>query len=85
MGMKIPDEVKVAMVTAACLLAIAILFRNVIHRSVDMLVAIGPFYLFFVYLLTRGQAKKSGGGAIVAWNVVIVLVTFLIIIIYIIK
>jgi hypothetical protein len=82
---KLPEEVKVALVTAVCLLAIAVLFRNVIQKPMDLLVSIGPFYLFFIYLITRSQAKKAGGSPVKIWNIVIILVTFLIILIYAIK
>lgn len=83
--MRLSDETKVALVTGACLLAIALLFRNVIHKHMDLVVSIGPFYLFFLFLITRGQSKKSGGGQVLAWNIVIILVTFLVILIYTIK
>jgi hypothetical protein len=82
--LKLTDEVKVALVTAVCLTAIAVIFRNIIHKPMDLLVGIGPFYLFFIYFLTRGQNKKSEGSAKI-WNIIIVLVTFLIILIYAIK
>jgi hypothetical protein len=82
--LKLPDETKVALVTAVCLTAIAVIFRNIIHKPMDLLVAIGPFYLFFLYLLTRGQIKKSDSNARI-WKIIIVLITFLIILIYAIK
>ncbi len=80
--MKIPGETSVALVAGACMVAIAVLFRNVIHKQVDMLVAIAPFYLFLVYLITRGQARKVGTNQVLAWNFVIILVTFVIILVY---
>jgi hypothetical protein len=80
--MKLSDDTKVALVTAICLLAIALLFRSVIQKPMDLLVAIVPFFLFFIYLITRGQAKKSGGSQAKIWNIVISLVTFLIILIF---
>ena len=82
--LNLPDEIKVALVTAICLTAIAVIFRNIIHKPLDLLVAIGPFYLFFLYLLTRGRDNKSRGGVRI-WNIIIALVTFLIILIYAIK
>jgi hypothetical protein len=82
--MKLTDEAKVGALTLFCLLLIGILFTNAIHKPVDLLAAISPFYFFFVFLLTRGQAKKAGGGNL-AWNIIILLVTFLVILIYSIK
>jgi hypothetical protein len=82
--MKLTDESKVGALTLFCLLLIAFLFTGVIHKSIDLFAALSPFYFFFVFLLTRGQAKKAGGGNL-AWNVIILIVTFLVILIYAIK
>lgn len=45
MSKKLADEVKVALVTAACLLGTAIIFKNVLHVQVDLLISNGPVYL----------------------------------------
>jgi hypothetical protein len=82
--MKLSDEAKVGALTLGCLLLIGLLFSYAIHKPIDLLAAISPFYFFFIFLLTRGQAKKAGGSN-VAWNVIILLVTFLVILIYAIK
>jgi len=82
--MKLNDEAKVGALTLGCLLLIALLFTYAIHKPLDLLAAISPFYFYFIFLLTRGQSKKAGGSN-VAWNVIILLVTFLVILIYAIK
>ena len=53
MILKLADEVKVALVTAACVLGIAILFKKVLHVQADFIVSNGPSYLFIVYIITR--------------------------------
>jgi hypothetical protein len=82
--MKLTDEAKIGALTLGCMLLIAFLFRGIIHKSVDLFAAISPFYFFFIFLLTRGQSKKAGGGNL-AWNIIILVVTFLVILIYAIK
>ena len=42
MIMKLADEVKVALVTAACLLGIAIILKNVLHVQADFIVSNSP-------------------------------------------
>lgn len=82
MIMKIADEVKVALVTAACILSIAIIFKNVLHVQADFMVSNGPVYLLIVYLITRGQAKKSKCDKPLYWSLAIIFVTLLTIILY---
>ncbi len=82
MIMKLADEVKVALVTAACVLGIAIIFKNVLHVQADFIVSNGPFYLFIVYLITRGQAKKSKCDKPLYWSLAIIFVTLLTIALY---
>lgn len=82
MIMKLADEVKVALVTAACVLGIAIIFKNVLHVQADFIVSNGPFYLFVFYLITRGQAKKSKCDRPLYWSLAIIFVTLLTIALY---
>jgi hypothetical protein len=82
---KFTEEIKVTLVTALSLILIALLFRNFIHKYLDPLAAIGPFYVFLIFLITNSQNKQVGSGSAKIWNVIILLVTFLIILIYALK
>lgn len=84
MILKLADEVKVALVTGACVLGIAILFKNIFHVQADFLVSNGPSYLFIVYIITRGQAKKSKFDKPLYWNLAIIFITLLTVILHII-
>lgn len=79
--MKLNQEIKVVLFTAFCLVLIAFLFRNIIPRSLDPLMALGPFYVLLVFLLANSKNKQAGGGSALVWNIIISLVTFLIILI----
>ncbi len=79
--MKLTQEIKVALLTAFCLILIAVLFRNFIPKPIDPLIALGPFYVLLVFLMANGKDKKAGGGSALVWNIIILLVTFLIILI----
>lgn len=80
--MKFADEVKVALVTAACVLGSAIIFKNVLYVQADFIVSNGPFYLFIVYLITRGQTKKSKCNKPLYWSLAIIFVTLSTIVLY---
>ncbi|MBU7025715.1 MAG: hypothetical protein HXS48_02145 [Theionarchaea archaeon] len=80
--MELADEVKVALVTAACVLGIAVIFKNVLHVQADFIVSNGPFYLFIVYLITRAQAKKSKCDNPLYWSAAIIFVALVTIALY---
>ncbi len=82
MIMKLANEIKVALVTAACLLGIAIIFKNVLQIKADFIVLNGPVYLLIVYLITRGQTKKLKYDKPLYWSLAIIIVTVLIIALY---
>ena len=84
MILKLADEIKVALVTAACVLSIAILFKKVLHIQADFLVSNSPSYLFIIYIITRGQAKKSKFDKPLYWSLAIIFVTLLTIILHVI-
>lgn len=84
MIIKLADEVKVALVTAACVLGIAIIFKKVLHVQADFIVSNGPFYLFIVYIITRGQAKKLKRDNPLYWSLAIIIVILLTIALYVI-
>ena len=80
--MKLANEIKVALVTAGCVLALAIVFKNILYVRADLIVTNGPFYLFIVYLITRGQTKASKCDKPLYWSLAIVLVTIAIVVLY---
>ena len=82
MILKLADEVKVALVTGACVLGIAILFKKVLHIHADFLVSNSPSYLFIVYIITRGQAKKSKCDKPLYWSLAIIFVALLTVILH---
>ena len=82
--MRLTAEMKVTLLTAACLLLIALLFKYVFHKYIDPLALLAPFYIYLIYRLTGGLSKKAASSP-AAWNIIIVLLTFLVVLIYAIK
>jgi hypothetical protein len=80
--MKVADELKVALVTAVCIIGSAVIFKNVLHVRADFMVSFGPAYLFIVYLITRGRGGKCRYDKPLYWSMGIILVTLAVIILY---
>jgi hypothetical protein len=83
--LKLTPEIKVALLTTVCLILIAVVFRNFIDKYIDPLIALGPFYVLLIFILANSKNKQAGGGSAKVWNIINLLVTFLIILIYAIK
>jgi hypothetical protein len=79
---KLADEVKLALLTAACILIIALITKLVLHVETNIIKSNGPVYLFILYIITRGQAQKSKCDKPLYWGLGIVLITVLTIILY---
>ena len=81
--MKLTDEVKVSLVTAACILALAVISKNVIHAELDFISQYAPLWMFIIYLITRQRAEKSRSGRnTLLWSLAIVLITALVLVVY---
>ncbi|KXA94866.1 hypothetical protein AKJ36_02100 [candidate division MSBL1 archaeon SCGC-AAA259I07] len=78
--MEISDEVKVSLVTAVCVLALAIISKNILQVELDFITQYGPVWLFITYIITRGKEKSSGKPLI--WSATIIIVTIAILFLY---
>ena len=79
--MKIADEIKVSLVTAACILGLAIISKNVLSVQLDFLSQYALSWMFIVYILTSQQSKKIKHNALY-WSVAIVAVTAMVLALY---
>jgi TRAP-type C4-dicarboxylate transport system permease small subunit len=79
---KLADEIKVALVTGACILGMAIIFKQILHIQIDSLISNGPVYLFIIYIISRRQSKKMKCDKPLYWNLGIIFITVLIIVLY---
>ena len=71
-------QVRVALVAAACLLAEAVIAKNVLDVELDFMSQTAPMWVFIVYLLSGLRDRKSA----ITFMVTIVLVTAAILILY---
>jgi len=80
--MKVPDEIALALVTAACVIGLAIAFKNVFNVNVPFLFSTAtPIYPFIVYLITRPTLQRFKHEALL-WSAAIVLVSVFTLLLY---
>lgn len=81
--MKLANEVKVSLVTAVCILALAIISKNVLRVRLDFISQYGPVWILMIYLSTKEKSKKSKiCNSLLFWSLVIILVTVAILVVY---
>jgi Mn2+/Fe2+ NRAMP family transporter len=79
---KVSDEIVVALVTAVCVIGLAIAFKNVFNVNPPFLFSIPvPLYLFIVYMITRPTVKRFKHETLL-WSAVIVLVSAFTLLVY---
>jgi len=81
--MKLADEIKVSLVTVGCILALAIISKNILNVQLDFISQYGPSLMFITYIITRDQTKKSKKcGSALYWSLAIIAVTAAILVLY---
>jgi len=78
--MKFPDEVKLSLVTAACLIVNAVVLKNILNVQPTFITLYGPFWVFLVYMITRTTRTKHEDT--LYWGLAIGVVTILTILLY---
>ena len=78
--MELPDEVKLAIVTGACVIASAIVFKNALHIQPSFNIS-PPLWVFIVYLIIRTTSKTKYDDTLY-WGLAIGMVTVLTILLY---
>lgn len=80
--MKLSEETKVSLVAAVCILALAIISKNVLHVQLDFVSLYGPIWILMAYIATKGESKKSKCGTPLFWSLMMILVTSAILVVY---
>ena len=81
--MKLTDELKIALVTAICILGLSVVSKYVINVELDFIAQYGPVWMFIVYVITKERQKKSNiCCTALFWSLTIILVTVAILVIY---
>ena len=81
--MKISDDIKVSLVTAVCILALAIVSKNILNTKLDFISLYGPVWMFILYIITKDNVKKSKTCSNpLFWSLGIIVVTLAILLVY---
>lgn len=71
-------QVRVALVTAVCLLAQAVIAKNVLDVELDFMSQMAPMWVFIAYLVGGRHDRASG----IAFTIAIVFVTAAVLVLY---
>ena len=81
MSMKLANEIKVSLVTVVCILALAVISKNILHVQMDFISQYASIWMFVI--ITREKAKSSKiCGSPLFWSTAIVLITLAILVVY---
>jgi hypothetical protein len=81
--MKLSDEAQVSLVTAICIVGLAVISKNVLHVQLDFVFLYGPVWIFIAYTISKDKARKSKTcSSALFWSVAIILVTVAILVVY---
>jgi len=74
---KLSDEVKVSLVTAVCILALAVISKEVLHMQLDFVSQYAPLWMFIAYIIVKDKCKNP-----FFWSLAIILITSAILILH---
>lgn len=81
--MKLSNDVRVSLVTAVCILGLAIVSKNVLNVQLDFISLYGPVWVYIVYIITRDKTGKSKTcSSPLFWSLAIIAVTLAILAVY---
>ena len=81
--MKLVSEVRVSLVAAICVLALAIISKYVINAELDFVSQYGPVWIFIAYIGTKSKKAKSRiCDSSLFWSLAMIFVTVAILLIY---
>jgi len=80
---KLSNDLKISLVTAICLLALAIVSKNFLRVQLDFISLYGPVWMYIAYIITRDKQKESKVCSNpLFWSVAIIFVTLAILTVY---
>jgi hypothetical protein len=74
------EEIKVALVAGFCIIAMAILFKKILHIEADSLLTNSPSYFVILYLISKSVKKPEKTGGWIFWSSIIIAFTIIAII-----
>jgi len=78
--MRVTEELKVSLVTGACILVLAVVSKYFLDVELDFVSQYGPVWIYMVYV--AGDKAKRSQRSTVLWSATIVIATLAILAIY---
>lgn len=83
MTVKLSNDSKISLVAVICILALAVISKNVLRAQLDFVSLFGPVWVYIAYVVTRDKQKESKTcGSPLFWSLAIIFVTSATIVVY---
>jgi hypothetical protein len=85
---RLPDQIKVALVSALCLIALVVILKNVLHVAADVLSQDIIIYIIVYsgftisHLSVKNAGEKGWGTRPLFWNLLVIFMTVAIVLVY---
>lgn len=80
--MKLADEGKVSIVTAVCILLLAIISKYAIQAELDFVSQYGPVWIYIAYITTKDRTKQRAHSMWLFWALAEIAATIAILVLY---
>ena len=81
--MRLSSEIKVSLVAAICVLALAIISKYFLNAELDFMSQYGPVWIYISYVITRNKKEKSKAyNQPLFWSLAMIIATILILVVY---
>lgn len=75
------EELTVSIVTAVCILALAVVSKYFLDVELDFVSQYGPVWIYIVYVIGKDEAKRSQRSTLF-WSAAIIVATVAILVVY---
>lgn len=81
--MRLASEIKVSLVAAICVLALAIISKYSLNAELDFVSQYGPVWIYITYVITRNkEGKPNVCNRPLFWSLAMIIATALILVVY---
>jgi hypothetical protein len=77
------EEVRLSLVTAVCVVALAVVAKWGLARQLDFVSRFAPIWVYVAYLATRDKrANSKPPGTVLGWSAVMIVITIAVALVY---
>lgn len=79
--MRLTGDLTVSLVTAVCILALAIVSKYFLDVELDFISQYGPVWIYIAYIIAKDEARRSQRSTLL-WSATIIVATVAILVVY---